>query len=573
MDVARIERLDDAPLQADLASIRNLSSKQGVAEAMGRAQWAFGHSFFTHIFSPDINEPTKYILALQQAGLGAPSKEPYLNEQMKGAKAAYEQHAARMLQMAKWNAPEEFARKIVDLETRIAEVSWDQVDRNNLSKTWNVMTVAELEALAPGFSWRSYLAGAGLGGVEETVVFEKSAFPKIAAIFADTPLDTLKAWMAFHKADRAAPYLSRRFQEANFGFWGKMGTRGSAAHNDILEGGLESLPPRGLRAVNLVNSTLVHPVGREYMARFFPPESKAQIEQMVHRIKAAMMDRIRQNQWMQPQTKAEALAKISAVRVGIGYPDEWRDYSGLSLKSDDLYGNVQKTSAYNWAWQVGKLGRPVDREEWLMAPQAVGGQISHTRLFMTLSAGILQPPFFDPGADAAVNYGAIGGVIGHELGHLFDDQGWKMDAKGMMRNWWAPEDAALFQTRSEQMVRMLESNEALPGVPVNGRMTLSETLANLFGWEVALDAYHASLGGKPAPVLDGFTGDQRFFLAFAQNGKAKVRDEFLKQMPTQPPPIVTINTIARNIDEWYTAFGVKPGDELYLQPKERIRIW
>jgi putative endopeptidase len=309
------------------------------------------------------------------------------------------------------------------------------------------------------------------------------------------------------------------------------------------------------------------------MTRYFRPEAKVQAQTMVMFVKAAMAQRIRNLDWMSQPTKDAAQMKLAAIRVAIGYPDRWRDYSALRLKDDDLYGNMRRLYAFDWAWEVDKLRRPVDRDEWQMAPQSVGAQAAQPRLFMLFTAGLLQPPIFDPNADAAANFGGLGAVIGHEIGHFFDDNGWQVDTAGVRRSWWASEDATQFRERTDRLVRQLETYEASPGVRVDGRRTLSEFMAHLEGLEVALDAYHAFLGKEPAPVLEGLTGDQRFFLAFAQAWKAKVTDEFWRRIEDQAPPIVAINGVLKNMDAWYTAFDVRPGDTNYLPPQHRIRIW
>jgi putative endopeptidase len=459
-----------------------------------------------------------------------------------------------MLELAGWDEPEQYARKIVELETRIAEASWARADSNDRSKTWNVTTLPELEASAPAFPWRAFLAGAGLDGANRFIVFEKTAFPKLAAIFGETPVPTLKAWLAFSATDAAAPYLSDRFRDARLSFRG--GT-----------------PDRRRDAVRLVNDSLRDAVARQYMTKYFRPEARARVETMVRSIKAAMAERIRRLEWMSPQTKEAALQKLAAIRVGIGYPDRWRDDSALELREDDLYGNMRRLAAFEWRRELDKLRRPVDRDAWDMAPQAVGAQAAQPRLYMLFTAGLLQPPIFDANADPAVNFGGLGAVIGHEIGHFFDDSGWRIDATGARRSWWTAEDAAQFQARTEQLTRQLETYEASPGVRVDARRTLSEFMAHLEGLEVALDAYHAFLGNKPAPMLDGFTGDQRFFLAFAQTWKAKVTDEFWRRIEDQAPPVITINGVLRNMDEWYAAFDIQPSDTNYLKPEDRIRIW
>jgi putative endopeptidase len=563
IDADRVENLDASPLKASLAGIRKLLSRQAIAEQMGRSHGSFGISFFQAAVGIDLDQPTRQIIRLQQSGLGVKSREFYLHDQFASSKAAYTSYAARILKMSGWSEPERMARNIIQLETRIAEVSWSDADSRDNSKIWNPISIRELEALAPGFPWRSYLKGAGLQNLERIVVFEKSAFPKISAIFAETPSTTLKAWTAFHVADEASPFLSTRFVESKLAFRAKTE-------------GIERLPSRRDRAVTLVDAVLTDPLGHEYVSKFFPPESKAEMGKMVAAVTAAMRERVRRLEWMEPETKAAAIEKLAAVRVGIGYPDTWRDYSGLTLERDDLYGNVQKATAYNWALEVDKLRRPPDPNEWFMPAQAVGAQARGSRVLMTFSAGILQPPHFDPQGDPAVNYGAIGAVIGHELGHFFDDQGRKFDSRGRLRDWWTAKDASRFEEKAERLVQQYERYEAVPGVLLNGRQNLSENIADLGGLEAALDAYHASLGGKDAPILDGFTGDQRFFLGFAQSWKDKYTQEALKQLASSEPhapPLATINGTVRNVDEWYAAFGVKQGDKLFLKQEDRVYIW
>lgn len=547
MDIARIERLDATPLRSDLAAIRRLSGRAAIARQMGRALGGFGQSFFDVSISADYNAPQRAVVRLQQPRLGAGRREVYLDAAESKRLDDYRAHVARTLRLAGWDRPEELARRIVAFETRIAAVSWNNVDSNDLTKIWNVTTLSELEASAPRFPWRPFLDGAGLSGTDRFIVFQKSAFPKIAAIFAETPAETLKAWLAFSVTDAAAPYLSSRFRDA-----------APDAHD---------AGARAREAVRLVNDHLRDAVARPYMARYFRPEAKAQVETMVRFVKAAMGERIRRLDWMSPRTKEAALAKLAAIRVGIGYPDRWRDDAALDLRPDDLYGNMRRLAAFDWRWELGKLRRPVDRDAWEMAPQAVGAQAAQPRLFMLFTAGLLQPPIFDPNADPAVNFGGLGAVIGHEIGHFFDDHGSQIDAKGARRNWWTPDDAAQFQARTDRLVRQLETYH------VDARRTLSEFLAHLEGLEVALDAYHLFLGNRLAPILDGYTGDQRFFLAFAQAWKAKVTPEFWRQIEDQAPPIVTVNGVVRNMDGWYSAFEVHPGDKNYLKPEDRIRIW
>lgn len=564
LDEARIEELDAEPLAADLAAIRGILGKTAMAELMGRTNGSFGLPFFVTFVRSDPKEPARNVLRLGQGGLGLNGRDYYLDEKFKSQKQAYEAYAARTLAMIDWPHAEDAARNVVAMETRIAEASWPQADRREISKVYNPMSVAELEALAPAFPWRAYLKGAGLGAVDNLIVLEKSAFPRIAAIFAETPLETLKAWQAFQTVDKAAPYLSRRFAESRFAFRGK-----------VIEG-LDAERPRWERGVALVDEVLTDAVGREYVAKFFPPESKAKMEDLVANVRRAMASRIQRLEWMGPQTRAAALEKLAALRVRVGHPESWRDYSGLSLDRANLYRNVKRAAAFHWAFMVAKLSRPVDMEEWGMAAHAVDAFANASRVMMGFGAGFLQPPFFDPNADPAVNYGAIGATIGHEIVHFFDDQGRKYDAKGVLRDWWTPEDAARFEKEADKLARQFDAYEAVPGVRLNGRQTLGENIADLAGVIIALDAYHASLGGRPAPVIDGLTGDQRFFLSWAQNWQAKQRDDFLRRAAIEDvhaPPLQRLLGSVRNVDEWYEAFDVKPSDKYYLKPEDRVRIW
>jgi len=397
------------------------------------------------------------------------------------------------------------------------------------------------------------------------VVVENTAIPKIAAIYARTPVAVLKAWHAFHLADNAAPHLSQRFIAANFGF-----------HSRTMAGVAEQ-PERWKRAVGSINFAMGQAIGRVYVARYFPSEARAQIEDLVAHLRIALKERIARLDWMSPQTKLKALDKLARLNGKLAYPDKWRDYSALEVRPDDLFADMQAARKFFWQRQVKRLNAPVDREEWgYMSPQTVNASYDATLNEMTFPAGILQPPFFDPAADPAVNYGGIGAVIGHEMTHGFDDEGRKYDGAGVLSAWWTDADAKEFTARAAVLGAQFDGYEPFPGVHLKGDLTMGENIADLGGALIALDAYHLSLGGKAAPVIDGLTGDQRFFLSYAQSWRHKSTDESIRQQivaNSHAPANYRVNGVVRNMDAWYEAFGIKQGDRLYLAPEERVRIW
>jgi putative endopeptidase len=469
-----------------------------------------------------------------------------------------------MLGLAGWPEPEANAKAIVAMEDEIAQVSWAKSDQRDDNKTYNPMTIAELAKSAPGFDWRVYMAAAELPGVDRIIFDENTAAPKIAAIFAKTPVPVLQAWLAFNVVDNAAPQLSKRFADAQFEFRDKTLT------------GQPEQRPRWKRAVTLVNALMGEAVGRLYVETYFPPESKAKMEQLVANLRAAMAARIQKVDWMSPETKTQALAKLAKFNVKIGYPVKWRDYSSLQVSPGDLYGDVLRAAAFEWRRQVHRLNQPVDKTEWGMTPQTVNAYYSQTHNEIVFPAAILQPPFFDPNADMAVNYGAIGSVIGHEMTHGFDDEGRKSDGDGALRDWWTAADSAKFDAKAKAFGAEYAAFDVLPNAHINPELTMGENIADLGGLNLALDAYHASLGGKPAPVIDGLSGDQRLFLAAAQLWRSKTRDDRMRQRLVSDPhsPEAARATVPeRNIDAWYDAFGVKAGDKLYLPPDQRVKIW
>jgi putative endopeptidase len=448
------------------------------------------------------------------------------------------------------------------METKIAEANWTRAESRNRDKTYNPATVAELEKSSPGFPWRVYFREAGLDKVERAVVRQNTAFPKLAAIFAETPIPTLKAWLAFSAADGAAPLLSKRFVDANWQFRAKF------------LNGVEEQRPRWKRAVVAVENAMGEAVGRTYVAEYFPPDSKAKMEKLVADLRAAMKGRIENLQWMGPETKARALEKLSKFGVKIGYSAKWRDYSALVVREGDLVGNAERATKFEWDYDANRIGKPVDKLEWGMTPQTVNAYYTPVKNEIVFPAAILQPPFFDPNADPAINYGGIGAVIGHELSHHFDDQGAKYDSKGELIDWWTPGDSKAFHARLDKLEQQFNSYEPLPGMHVNGKLTMGENVADLAGLTVAHDAYIASLNGKEPPALDGTTGDQRFYLAWAQVWRRNYREPNLRQrLLTDPhsPSEQRVSTV-RNLDPWYPAFNVQAGQKLYLAPADRVRI-
>jgi putative endopeptidase len=493
-----------------------------------------------------------------------PDRDYYLQPQFADKKTAYLAYVAHMLEMVGWTDPQGSAKAVVDFETQVAQAIWTRAERRDRDKTYNPMSPAELAAYAPGFDYAAMLEGADLGRVDRLVVTTNTAFPKIAAIYAATPIETLQAWQVFHLADNASPYLSDRFVQARFEF------------RDKALAGQPQLGERWKRGVDFVDSTLGESLGRMYVAKYFTPEAKAKMDALVGNIRAALGARIQNVAWMSPETKAKAEAKLAKFTVKIGYPDKWRDYSALRIAADDLYGDAERSEAYEWARDVGRLNGPVDKLEWGMHPQRVNAYYNPTNNEIVFPAAILQPPFFDPDADPAINYGGIGGVIGHEMTHGFDDQGRKSDGDGRLADWWTASDAAQFKVQADRLGAQYSQFEPVPGTHVKGELTMGENIADLGGVLLALDAYHASLHGKPAPVIDGLTGDQRVFLGWAQVWREKIRDDAARQRAVSDPHSpghFRVNGPLRNVDAWYQAFDIKPTDPLYLPPDQRVRLW
>ena len=562
MDQGRIDALGSKPLQPDLAAVRAVKTRDQLAVLQSRVG-TFQGSLFGIDIGADAKNPDRYAVYIGQAGLGLPDRDYYLKPEFAAKKAKYQAYVAAMLKLAGWAEPDALAKDVVAFETRVADASWSRVQERDPDATYSPTTVADLARAAPGYPWRAMLDTAELKGVDRVVVGEKTALPKIAAIYQQTPLKALKAWAAFQLVDQSAPYLPDRFEDPHFAFRGTVLT------------GQPQQRARWKRAVSVDNEVMGEAVGRVYVAKYFPPEAKAKIRDLVENLRAALGERIEHLDWMSPDTKAKAEAKLKAVTVKVGYPDKWRDYSKLQISPDDLYGDVERANTFEWERKVARLNQPVDRSEWGMTPQTVNAYYNPTANEIVFPAAILQAPYFGADFDAAANYGGIGATIGHEMTHGFDDEGRKFDGTGALANWWTDEDGKKFEARATVLGKQFDAYQPFPGAHVNGSLTMGENIADLGGLLIALDAYHRSLGGKPAPVIDGLTGDQRFFLAYAQGWRDKSREDALReQMASDPhaPDQYRANTV-RNLDAWYAAFDVKPGDKLYLSPDDRARIW
>jgi putative endopeptidase len=512
----------------------------------------------------DSKDPSKYVIDVVQSGLGLPEREYYLKDdkQFKDIRDAYVAYAAKMLTMAGYADPQKNAEAILALETAIAKDSWEIERRRDPVAMYNPKTKAELIAFAPEFPWAVSADILGISNFDRYNVNESDAIQKLAKIYAATPVDTWKAYLTFHYLDVYAAYLPKAYDDTSFAF------------NSLLSGQKEQRP-RWKRGISALGGALGEAVGELYVARHFSPESKAQMLQLVENLRAAYKVRIEKLDWMGDATKKEALAKLAAFRVKIGYPDKWRDYSAFEVKGDDALGNARRAAVYEWNRNAVRLDKPVEKDEWLMPPQTVNAYYFPPFNDIVFPAAILQPPFFDMAADPAVNYGAIGAVIGHEMGHGFDDQGSQFDANGNLRNWWTDEDRANFTERTKALGAQYDAFEPLPGLHVNGALTMGENIGDLGGIQVAYEAYKISLNGQTPEVKDGFTGDQRFFLGFGQVWRSIYRDEALRnQVMSDPhsPPQYRVNGVVPNVDEWYAAFNIT-GGKLFIDPAKRVHIW
>jgi putative endopeptidase len=564
MDEATVETRGASPLKPDLDRVRAIASPSDFARLNGLAQKTFLGALFDLSISPDAKDPTHYAVYVSQSGLGLPDRDYYLQSEFADKRAKYAGFVEQMLTLAGWPDARAAAARVVDFETKLAQASWSRADRRDDDKTYNPVPTADLAKLAPGFDWAAFLSAADIGAAGRVVLSEKSAIVRIAAIAGATPLDTLRAWAAYHLALNAAPVLSHSFVDAHYAF---------------MERALEGQPqikPRWKRAVSATNMAMGEAIGQAYVAAYFPADSRAKMDALTQDLRRAFKVRLDHNAWMSAATRQKALEKLATFDFQIAYPKKWRDYAALTVRADDLYGNMERATAFEWAFWVAHLGKPTDRDLWEMFPQTVNAYNEPLLNEVVFPAAILQPPFFDPKADPAVNYGAIGAVIGHEMTHSFDDQGRKHDAHGRLANWWTPEDEKRFNERAQRYGAQFAAMDILPGAHINPELTMGENIADLGGLTLGLEAYHASLHGKPAPVIDGLTGDQRLFLGWAQVWRGKVRPDAERQALTvdpHSPPMARANGAPHNLDAWYAAFGVKPGEKLYLAPQDRVQIW
>jgi len=569
-DTADIEKRGLDPIKPDLARIAALQTPQDVAKLMGDPTFpssSDGYSIIGDGIAPDAKNSNVYVVTVGQSGLGMPNRDYYLKDDpaLATTRDAYKKYLATMLSFAAETKDlEARAAAVYALENGIATAQWPAADRRNADKVYNPMAVADLASFAPGFDWVAFFKAQGIDPTRKVIVRENTAFPPLAALFAKTPVAVWRDYLTIHYLHSMAPFLPKAIDDADFDFNGK-----------ILGGQTQQLP-RETRAVHLIDSVLPHPFGKLYVAKYFPPATKAKAEALVANLLKAYDADIRQITWMSDVTRKKALDKLHAFTPHIGYPDVWRDFSGLVVKKDDLAGDIERANAFEWQYRLARIDQPVNRNEWNMTPPTINAY--YTQLFNSIffPAAILQPPFFDPNADDAVNYGGIGAVIGHEISHGFDDQGSKYTGGGILESWWTDDDRKAFEARVSMLGAQYDSYEGLPGLHLNGRLTMGENIGDLSGISIALKAYHASLGGKPAPVIDGYTGDQRFFLAFAQIWRGKYRDGAMRQQvlsnPHSPPHFRVVGP-TRNVDAWYAAFGVKPGDKMYLPPEQRVKLW
>jgi putative endopeptidase len=564
MDTAALEEKGLTPFDPWLSQVRRLKAKKDLAKLYSDADRLGINIPYNMFIGQDRKASDQYALNVLQGGLGMPDRDYYLSKDPKLAdtKAKYLQHLANILTLAGEKNAAARAKAILDLETKIAEVHWTKAESRDADKTYNRMTLAEVRRLAPGFDFPALVKDDG-ANVDHVIVYQPSAFKGIAALIGKTALPVLRDQLLIRSLDAYAAYLPKSFDDESFSFYG------------TTLNGTPQQEERWKRAVNFTVGALGDDVSKLYVAQYFPPETKAAAEQLVHNLIAAMDRRIDRLDWMSAETKARAHAKLAAFTPKIGYPSQWRDMSGLVIDRGDLLGNAMRSNRFEHDYQIGHLGGPIRRWEWGMNPMTINAYSNPTMVEIVFPAAILQPPFFDPNADPAVNYGGIGAVIGHEMSHQFDDQGAKYDLHGNLVDWWTPADAKNFQSRLDKLEQQYNAYEPLPGMHVNGKLTMGENVADLAGLTVAHDAYIFSLGGKEPPVIDGMSADQRFYLGWAQVWRRNYREPNLRQRLLTDPhsPSEQRTDIVRNMDPWYPAFNVQAGQKLYLAPADRVRIW
>ena len=568
MDAAAVNAKGGSPIAGELAQVDSITSLTDFVSTFSKLEARGTSGIFGTFIYADMKDASTNILYLVQGGISLPDEAYYREEKYADIRTAYLAHITAMFALAQVSNPAENAAKVMALETSIASHHWDQVKNRDATLTYNKMDRAQVKALMPAFDWDLYLADGEIPGIvlDSVIVQQPSFFEGLGTILANFDADAWKAWLKWHIISGAAPYLSDEFTNENFAFFGK-----------ILSGTPE-LRERWKRAVSMIEGSLGEAVGKVYVQKYFPAEAKARMEKLVANLIEAYRISINELEWMSPDTKVKALEKLSKFRPKIGYPDKWRDYSALQTTPDDLYGNVGRVVKFQRDHELSKIGKPVDRDEWFMAPQTVNAYYNPVMNEIVFPAAILQPPFFGLDHDDAVNYGAIGAVIGHEIGHGFDDQGSKYDGDGALNNWWTDADRAAFEERTKALIAQYDAlvPEEAPDVHVNGALTIGENIGDLGGLAIAFKAYQISLGGKPSPVIDGMSGEKRLMLSWAQVWRAKVRpEEMRRRIATDPhsPAEFRCNQILKNFTPFYQEFGVTDKDALWLEEQSRVQIW
>jgi putative endopeptidase len=564
-DQAAIDAKGLAPIKPWLDQIKGLSSRSSLANLYAEADRNGVRTPFSSYISQDDKNPDTYILSLSQGGLGLPDRDYYLKDDAKLAdiRAKYVAHLTNVLNLAGEPNAAARAQAILAFETELAKVHWTRVDSRDATKTYNKLTLAQLARTAPGFDFVRMFTAAGANGVKDLLVAQPSAITGTARIVSRAPLGVIKDQLLVRSLDGYASVLPSAFDKEQFAFYG------------TALSGTPEMEPRWKRAVSFTSGTLQDDVSKLYVARYFPPETKAAADELVKNVVEAMGRRIDGLTWMARETKTRARAKLANFKTKIGYPEQWRDMSGLEVAGDDAFGNALRSRRFEHAYELNKLGKPIYRWEWGMTPMTINAYANFSMSEIVFPAAILQPPFFDPNADPALNYGGIGAVIGHEISHHFDDQGSKYDENGRLADWWTPADVTAFKAATDRLAAQYDAYEPFPGTKVNGRLTLGENIGDLAGLTVAYDAYQHSLNGAAAPVIDGTTGNQRFYLGWAQVWRAKYREAAARQRLLTDPhsPSEQRVSVVRNLDPWYQSFNVQPGQKLYLAPEQRVRVW
>jgi putative endopeptidase len=566
MDADRIEALGIAPLRPDLARIAAIGSQAGLVRELAALQSSAVNVPLQLMVEPAADNANAYLLQLRQGGLGLPDRDYYLGSdpRLVAARQAYTIYLQRLFSLAGFDRVDARVQNVLDLETRIALIQQDKVSNRDPHKTWSPLSPAQLQVAAPEIDWQAFLTVAGVPDQPRLNLQQRSYITQLASLTRAVPLAVWRDYLNARTLSAYAPFLNKSFVDASFAF----------AQQALA--GINTPKPRWKDAVGVVENTMGETLGQLYVAKYFPPEAKTRMDTLVKNLMAAYRRSIDTQPWMSPATRTAAQQKLAKYRVKIGYPSRWRDYAALTIRADDLLGNIHRAMTFSYAEQINHLGKPVDKEEWQMTPQTVNAYYDPARNEIVFPAGILQPPFFNLQADDAVNYGAIGTIIGHEISHGFDDEGSQYDGDGNLRNWWSDQDRARFNALADRLVAQYSSYEALPGHFVNGRLTLGEDIADNAGLQIAFKAYRMSLGGRIAPVIDGLNGEQRFFIGFTQSWKNKITDSAaLKLLVTDPhaPARFRPQGAVVNADAFYEAFDVKPGDKMYKAPSDRIRFW